>query len=221
MKHTILNRMAGAAVALALPAVALAQDLGPDPSTGTQSSGSQTPGSSTSDSSGTGAYSSGGTFSSQASPQQGTFSSGIIVDDGSAYVIHKLQSEMALPDGSKVAPNGTITKSDGSTQNMEKGKVLSLDGRVMDGPFSDELKSSTDTKSGTGLTTPESPSTTPQSSEPSTPSSGVATPETGSPFSSPPAPDSSSDPALQDNDLGTSELDSDTSSSELSPDFTD
>lgn len=216
MKPIILNRIAGAAVVLALPAVLMAQDLTPDPSG--QSSGSMPPAPGIESST-----------PSSALPgqqqQQGEVSSGIIVEDGSAYVIHKLQNEMALPDGSKVSPDGTVTKSDGSVQHVEKGKILSLDGRIVDAPFMDEQKQpaqpqATPEKPRMPSTSPETPS----QSIPEAPQSGVGVPETGSPFSSPSAPDQpdpSVSPDPSDSSLDTPQTPPDASSEQLTPEYTD
>jgi hypothetical protein len=42
---------------------------------------------------------------------------------------------MALPDGSKVEPNGTIHSSDGSLKSMGPGQAMTLDGRVIEAPI--------------------------------------------------------------------------------------
>lgn len=62
-------------------------------------------------------------------------SSGVVFRDGAAYIVHKLQSELSLPDGTKVEPNGTITGFDGNSKLMPSGQMLSLDGVLKQDPF--------------------------------------------------------------------------------------
>lgn len=63
-------------------------------------------------------------------------SSGIMIHDGAAYIVHRLQSEMALPNGSKVEPNGTVVSGDGKAETMQPDQMMTLDGKIKKAPFS-------------------------------------------------------------------------------------
>lgn len=136
MKTRILTQFVTAAVGIALPLSIVAQDLSDQTNSGSPDTSAAMPDSSTQ---GSGNFSFGSSPSSQSQP--GSFSSGIMVHDGSAYVIHRLQNEMKLPDGKKVQPDGTIQESDGSTRSIGSGKILTLDGREMEAPFAEEKSS--------------------------------------------------------------------------------
>lgn len=149
MKKRILTQLVTAAAGLVLPLSLVAQDYSDQsgsesPDTSATTSGSADPSS--------GSHSSGGfsfgssSISSQSQP--GTFSSGIMVHDGAAYIVHRLQNEMSLPDGSKVQPNGTIRENNGSTRSIDPGKILTLDGREMEAPFGKEHEASSSSPSG-------------------------------------------------------------------------
>jgi hypothetical protein len=139
MKTRILTQLVTAAAGIALPLSVFAQDFGNQTNSGNIGTDAFPSGPAHESAGGSGSYSSGGTFSgSNGQPEQsqsGTFRDGIMVKDGTAYIVHRLQNEMSLPDGSKVQPNGTIRESDGSMRNIESGKVLTMDGRMMDSPF--------------------------------------------------------------------------------------
>jgi hypothetical protein len=200
MKQIMLARMAYVAVALTFPVVVTAQDLSQEPSNSTDSAASPT---------------------RESQQKLGNFSTGVMVEDGAAYVIHRLQSEMSLPNGFKIQPDGTVMKADGTMQSMDRGKILSLDGRVMEGPFAGELGTNTTTPDGGSLSPGSSSGTGPETSV--TPSSGVAVPESGDPFTNPISQDSL---GVENSDLNSSESltpgsDLGVSSSELSPDYTD
>lgn len=144
MKKRILTQLITVAAGMALPLSVIAQDFGKETNSGNLEGRSGTSGSATQNSQGSGSYSSGGTFSGDAALSAGqseNFKGGIIVHDGAAYVIHRLQNEMALPDGSKVQPDGTVLEKDGSTRSIGSGQALSLDGRVVGAPFGTEGKS--------------------------------------------------------------------------------
>jgi hypothetical protein len=42
----------------------------------------------------------------------------------------QLAEPMAFPSGTKVAPDGTVTKADGTTAMLQNGDYLSLSGRI-------------------------------------------------------------------------------------------
>jgi hypothetical protein len=181
MKTLILNRMMSTAAAIILPVAAFAQNDGADVSSGAAGVDPSLSPTGSNELPNTQGYDT-GTIPPPQSEQPGPFSTGVIVKDGSAYVIHKLQNEMSLPDGSKVQPNGMIKNSDGSTRSMGSGQILSIDGRMMESPFGMESTTGQNTGSGlfdsnrtpgwsTGLG-PDTSSTTP----------GTATPPTGQPF---------------------------------------
>lgn len=223
MKKRILTQLITVAAGMAMPLSVFAQNIGNDTSSGNLEGRSVTSGSSAQSLTGSGSYSSGGTFSGDAaSPldQSDSFKGGIIVHDGAAYVVHRLQNEMALPDGTKVQPNGTLVEKDGSTRSIGSGQALSLDGRVVGAPFGSEEKppsgspgiySSPNTPgASTGVGSPggstEPQTTTPDSGVPpttSTPSEGIG----GSGSVKDPLElgnNADSNPAGQDNGFGTS-----------------
>jgi hypothetical protein len=79
-------------------------------------------------------------------------SSGIMIHDGAAYIVHRLQGEMALPNGSKVEPNGTVVGGDGKAQEMKPDQMMTLDGKIKAAPFSaGENKDLFDTPSGSSF----------------------------------------------------------------------
>lgn len=182
MKKRILTQFVTAAAGLVLPLSVVAEDFSDQTSSGSpdasatssgsldQSSGSQNSGGSFSGSSGQ---------SSQSQP--GTFSGGIMVHDGAAYIVHRLQNEMSLPDGSKIQPNGTIRENDGSTRSIGTGKVLTLDGREMEAPFKSEQGASSSGSSGipNPSSMPGSSSTMPETN--SSPANSNMPPTTSSP----------------------------------------
>ncbi len=142
MKKRILTQFVAAAAGIALPLSVIAQDYSDQTSSGSPDASATSSGSLDQSS---GSNSSGGSFSGNnqsLQSQPGTFSGGIMVHDGAAYIVHRLQNEMSLPNGSKIQPNGTIHESDGSTRNISSGKILTLDGREMEAPFHAEQGSS-------------------------------------------------------------------------------
>jgi len=168
MNKRILTQLVTAATGLVLPLSLVAQDY-------SDQSGSELPGSSattsgsagqSSGSPGSGGFSFGSSSTSSQS-QPGTFSSGIMVHDGAAYIVHRLQNEMSLPDGSKVQPNGTIRENNGSTRSIDPGKMLTLDGREMEAPFGKEHEASSSSPSkmpGSNSSGMSNPSSLPGSS---------------------------------------------------------
>jgi hypothetical protein len=225
MKTPILNRMACTAAAIILPVAAFAQNDGAAANNGAAGvDTSLSPGLS-SELPNTGEKDA-GSIPPLGGGQSGSFSTGVIVKGGSAYVIHKLQNEMSLPDGSKVQPNGMIKNSDGSTRSMGSGQILSIDGRMMDSPFGIEMPSGQNGGSGLfdsnrtpGWSTGLGPDT-------STTMPGSATPPTGEPFSD----QSDSSQSLDDNNVNSSparessELNGgtpDINEPQLGPDYTD
>lgn len=162
MKHVFRNTIAGATAALILPCASWAQDR-PAPETppsppaeGTQNA---TPGS----------LESGGTFANQNQP--GPASGGVMVHEGKAYIIHRLQTEMSLPDGSKIQPNGTIEGKDGSLRQVGEHQMLTLDGRMLTSPFTGPSQPS----GAPGATqTESSPTSVPGTSSPGTDGSTTA-----------------------------------------------
>jgi len=52
-----------------------------------------------------------------------------------AYVENQLDGEIALPNGKKIEPNGTIVGMDGSLQPMLPSQTFTLDGRVIFAPL--------------------------------------------------------------------------------------
>ena len=60
---------------------------------------------------------------------------GVVVRDGSAYIVSKLQYEMSMPDGRKIEPNGTVKEPDGSIQKVDPNQMLTFDGQVAKAPF--------------------------------------------------------------------------------------
>jgi hypothetical protein len=62
--------------------------------------------------------------------------SGILFHNGSAYMMQKLGTDLSLPNGTRVQPNGTILEHDGSQKMMSSGQILSLDGQIKMAPFS-------------------------------------------------------------------------------------
>ncbi|MHA3770061.1 DUF6799 domain-containing protein [Verrucomicrobiota bacterium sgz303538] len=167
MKTRTMTQFVSAAAGVLLPVAVWAQDLSNDVSSGSLDTSAVTSGNTQSSSGAStgssGSYGSGGTFSGsssqQSNNQSGSFSSGIMVQDGTAYVIHRLQNEMSLSDGSKIEPNGTVHKSDGSTQSIGTGQILTMDGRVMSAPFKSGSAQSSTSNSSLGLGDSTSPST--------------------------------------------------------------
>lgn len=181
MKQCILNNFIRAAAIAVLPVAAWAEDSATSQIGGgsaTSLNSGPIPGTSMSSSQG-----SGGTFSTQASNPSG----GILVHDGAAYIVHRLQSEMSLPDGSKVQPNGTITGRDGATRSVGQNQMLTLDGQVTEAPFiggSSTTSSSSMSRSMSGDNMPGS-SMTPGSTTSGGSPAGAAMPNSAIPPSAP------------------------------------
>ena len=204
MKKRILTQFVTATAGLVLPLSLVAQDYSDQTSSGSPDESATTSGAIDQSS---GSHSSGGALPGGHSPslqnQPGTFSGGIMVHDGAAYIVHRLQNEMSLPDGSKVQPNGTIRESDGSTRSIGTGKVLTLDGREMEAPFKSEQDAPS--SSAPGMSNPSSQ-----------PGSSSSMPETQSSPSSPNMPPAintpSQDPDASDSIPGQPESESSSSS---------
>lgn len=151
-----MTQFVSAAAGVLLPVAVWAQDLSNDLSNGSPGSSAINSGN-IQNSSGTsnGSYGSGsaipGNSNQSSSSKSGTFSSGIMVQDGTAYVIHRLQNEMSLSDGSKIEPNGTIHKNDGSTQSIGSGQIMTMDGRIMSAPFNSGAAQSGTSSGSSGL----------------------------------------------------------------------
>jgi len=75
---------------------------------------------------------------------------GVLVHNGKAYIVSRLQNEMSLPDGRKVEPDGKVVAPDGSSKQMNSGEMLQLDGQIAPAPFEANSKpeSRTDTPQG-------------------------------------------------------------------------
>ena len=195
MKHIFRETVIGAATALILPCASWAQDS-PVPETPPSPAAQETQ-----PTAATGSLESGGTFADQQN-KAGPASGGVLVHEGKAYIIHQLQTEMSLPDGSKVQPNGTIESRDGSLRQMGEDQLLSLDGRMLPSPFKDSpqssaLPGSTQTETaplgipGTSGPAPDGSTTTPGTStdlpNPATGTTIPAQPQTTSPDTTAPS----------------------------------
>lgn len=57
----------------------------------------------------------------------------IKMKDGKKVVMHEgtaLTSEVTLKNGTKIKPDGTVTKSDGTTSMLKEGECMSMEGSV-------------------------------------------------------------------------------------------
>ena len=174
MKNVFRDTVIGAAAVLVFPCASWAEDSSltetpPSPTTQETQPGATE-----------GSLESGGTFAGQKN-QAGPASGGVLVHEGKAYIIHRLQTEMSLPDGSKVQPNGTIESRDGSLRQMGEDQLLSLDGRVLPSPFRGSASSST-APGSTG--TESAPVGIPGTSSPA-PDGSTTTPGTSADLTSP------------------------------------
>jgi hypothetical protein len=98
-----------------------------------------------------------------------TVNSSGIIQDGAAYIVHRLQSELTLPGGTKVKPDGQVIQQDGSKKELRPGQMMSLDGKVKSpAPFS-----------ASETNQPE------QNNAPPAPAPGLSAPSTPSPSAGP------------------------------------
>jgi Domain of unknown function (DUF6799) len=47
--------------------------------------------------------------------------------------MHPMDHEMTMSNGTKVAPDGTVTMKDGTLMHMKNGELMMMDGHIMSG----------------------------------------------------------------------------------------
>ena len=59
---------------------------------------------------------------------------GVVVIDGKAYILSRLQTEMSMPAGGSIRPDGTVQKPDGQTAQIPSGQMMTFDGKIAPAP---------------------------------------------------------------------------------------